>query len=473
MSFPLALFIFAAGIASLFYLDRDKRAGNSNALWLPVIWLWIIGSRPVSAWLAIWFGLGLAGGQGLDAQLDGSPLDAWVFMGLLAVGVRVLLQRKRRTVAALKTNAPVLIYFIYALLSCTWSPFPDVAFKRWIKDVGDLVMVLLVATDPEPVEALRRLFSRVGFILLPSSILLIRYSSLGRVFGVDGSPANVGVTTNKNLLGLIAYVISVGALWSVVHLLRATISSKRNRQLVAQGILIAFGVYVLQQAHSATSSSCFGLGAFLIIATSLPFFRRSPKRVHAFAMAILVLGATMKLTGWDSAVVGAMGKDPTTLGDRTKIWHAVIPVCPNPLLGAGFESFWNGYGKYVTEGLSRYERGLNTAHNGYIEVYLNLGFVGLGLIAMLLISGYQQASVAFRLSPEVGGLMLAYLATVAIYSATEAGYRIMTPTWISLLLVLVGSRTIASSVGWKLAPALPKPRPAWPFRLDREPVLPK
>jgi O-antigen ligase len=120
-------------------------------------------------------------------------------------------------------------------------------------------------------------------------------------------------------------------------------------------------------------------------------------------------------------------------------------VCPNPIVGAGFESFWNGYGKFVTKGLSKYERGLNSAHDGYIEVYLNLGWIGVALIGMLLVSGYFRAQASFRRNPRVGSLMLGLIASTAIYSITEAGFRIMTPTWIALLLVCAGARSLGLS----------------------------
>src|ERR1700722_3101036 len=135
MNFTLAFIIFAVGIAGLFYLDRDKSAGNSKALWLPVIWLWIIGSRPVSDWLAIWFGWGGSQpGPGLDAQLDGSPVDAAVFIALSAAAIAVLVRRRRSATALLTASLPVLVFFLYCVISCLWSPFPGVAFKRWIKD---------------------------------------------------------------------------------------------------------------------------------------------------------------------------------------------------------------------------------------------------------------------------------------------------------------------------------------------------
>ena len=50
MGAPLSLLICSIGVLGLFFLDRDNSVRNSNALWLPVIWLWIAGSRPVSSW---------------------------------------------------------------------------------------------------------------------------------------------------------------------------------------------------------------------------------------------------------------------------------------------------------------------------------------------------------------------------------------------------------------------------------------
>src|SRR5262245_2525644 len=51
MNPSLASLVYAVGIAGLFYLDRDKSDRTSRALWIPVIWFWITGSRAVSLWL--------------------------------------------------------------------------------------------------------------------------------------------------------------------------------------------------------------------------------------------------------------------------------------------------------------------------------------------------------------------------------------------------------------------------------------
>ena len=82
----IAAFICTCGIAGLFYLDRDRTVRTSKALWLPTIYLWIIGSRPVSDWLSG----GLAGG-GDSVQSAGSPIDVAIFASARTVS-RVALQ---------------------------------------------------------------------------------------------------------------------------------------------------------------------------------------------------------------------------------------------------------------------------------------------------------------------------------------------------------------------------------------------
>jgi len=44
---------------------------------------------------------------------------------------------------------------------------------------------------------------------------------------------------------------------------------------------------------------------------------------------------------------------------------------------------------------------VNEAHNGYLEVYLNLGWVGVGLIGLILMKGYSNVVTAFRFDPPV------------------------------------------------------------------------
>ncbi len=193
----IATVLFAVGIAGLFWLDRDDSVRTSKALWLPVIWLSISGSRSLSGWL----------GMGMPEEVAGqlpatSLLDQLVAATLMLLGAIVLIRRGRDVTSLLKANWPIVLYFSFCLVSLVWSDFPGWGFKRWVRALGDLIMVLIVATEAQPTAALRRLFSRVGFVLLPASVLLIKYyPGLGQGWDTWGLRTFTGVTTNKNVLG--------------------------------------------------------------------------------------------------------------------------------------------------------------------------------------------------------------------------------------------------------------------------------
>jgi exopolysaccharide production protein ExoQ len=94
--------------------------------------------------------------------------------------------------------------------------------------------------------------------------------------------------------------------------------------------------------------------------------------MHALILLLLVTSSGVMLFGGPGSVFQALGRNSTLTG-RTDIWAAVLPMARNPLVGAGFESFW--LSPSVHQRLADLFPGLplNEAHNGYIEVYLELG----------------------------------------------------------------------------------------------------
>lgn len=438
MNPSVAKLVYTLGVAGLFYLNRDNSIRTSKALWLPVVYLWILGSRPVSYWL------GGSAASVEDLQRD-SPLDE-VFFGILLIAVLgVLVYRGRRVLSFLKANGPILVYFLYCLLSVLWSDSPGVAFKRSIKAIIDPGMVLIVLTDKQPVAALNRLFSRTGFILLPFSLLYCKYyPDLGRAYDRwTGKQFLTGLTTDKNMLGVITYVLLLGALWRVLALLRSEeIPRHRGRILWAQGTLLALGTYLLMTADSVTSKVSFAVGAVMMLATSLRFIRRHTAAIHALALLLIVATSSPLFLGGGAGAVQALGRDATFSG-RTEIWAGVLRMAPNPLVGAGFESFWT---QSVRQKLSESLGGeiLNEAHDGYIEVYLQLGWVGVSLLAFILIGGYLRSVATFRRNRAWGGLLIAYIVSAMVYNLTEAGFRMMDPIWIFVLLAVVASGGMVS-----------------------------
>src|ERR1700677_3305253 len=107
MNATLATLVYVLGIAGLFYLNRNKSVHTSRALWIPVIWFWILGSRAVSEWLAG----GAITSPSAAALMDRSPIDAFFFQLLLASGLVVLVRRGSRPLSVMKANWPIILYF--------------------------------------------------------------------------------------------------------------------------------------------------------------------------------------------------------------------------------------------------------------------------------------------------------------------------------------------------------------------------
>jgi O-antigen ligase len=378
--------------------------------------------------------------------LESSPVNRLVFATLITLGLIVLIARRKAVIPLLKASWPIALFFSYCLVSVLWSDFAGVALKRWIKAIGDLVMLLIIVTEAQPAAALKRIFTRTGFVLLPASVLLIKYyGDLGRFYDPwEGQASNTGVTTNKNVLGVVTFTLSLGATWLLLSLLRDKSQPNRFRHFLAQGTLLAFGISLLVMAHSATSGSCFVLGAGLMLACGLPVLGRRPATVHVLVLLLLIAGGFAILIGSD-VVVHALGRQ-TNLTGRTDIWQILIPMAPNPLVGAGFESFW--LGPRLEKVWSTYEGlHLNEAHNGYLEMYLNLGYVGVALLALILIYGYRRAVSVFRVDPTFGSLLVAYILTAAIYSITEAGFRQLDLIWVFLLYAILAANQLIISRG--------------------------
>src|SRR6266481_2232448 len=428
MSPPIATVVFAFGILGLFWLERDRNSRVSGALWIPVVWMLIAGSRMVSEWLQV------APATTVDQYLEGSPLDRLVLGSLLAAGLIVLVSRGTKVVTALRANGPILLFFLYCAISVLWSDYPDVSFKRWTKAVGDLVMVLVVLTDADPLAALKRLLARTGFLLIPISVLLIKYyPDIGRGYNPwIWTPYYTGVATTKNLLGMISLIFGLGSLWRIFQEFRSGDRKRRTGPLIAHGALLAMVLWLFWVANSVTSLSCFLLGGGLMVVTRMRLAQK-PFFVHLFVSAMLVVSFSALFLDTGTGLVNDLGRD-ATLSGRTALWNQLLGMAGNPLFGTGFESFW--LGKRLERLWSMYWWHPNEAHNGYLEIFLNLGWTGVALIGLVMVKGYRNVISAFRREPDAGSLRLTYFLVAATYNFTEAGFRMMDPIWIIFLTAI-------------------------------------
>ena len=427
----VATVVYGLFILALFLLDRDRKSRVSPALWIPVAWVLLAGSRMVSDWLEPARVI-----TSPDQYLEGSPLDRLVLTGLLAAGLMVLLARGRRAGTFLRANGPILLFFLYGAVSVLWSDYPDVALKRWTKALGDIVMVLVALTDPDPSAAVKRLLAWSGFLLVPLSVLLIKYyPELGQGYNPwTWGAYSTGVATGKNGLGLVCLVFGLRSLWRFLEVLHSGERPLITGPLIAHGAVLVMVLWLFGKADSATSLGCFLIGGGLIGVMSLPGLARERTAVHLLVVGIVSLCLFGLFLDSDVGLVQAMGRD-TTLTGRTALWDQLLRMPVDSLFGAGFETFWLG-GR-----LEKFWRAYwwhpNQAHNGYIEVFLNLGWIGVALLGFVMAWGYRNVVGSLHRSPELGKLRLAYFVVAVLYNLTEAAFKVMHPVWTTFLLAII------------------------------------
>jgi len=386
------------------------------------------------------FGLGgFEGPRTPDQYLEGSPFDRNVFLALTLVGIAVL-ARRQKAVRLLRANSAILLYFSYSLASVAWSDFPDVTFKRWFKAVGDLVMVLIVLTEADPVGATKRLFTRVGFIWMPISVLFIKYfPALGRDFHPNGNgaawqPSYTGITTSKNLLGMITLLTGVASEWCLLVAWRASQYTRKNGPVIAHVLLLSMVVWLMSMAQSATSLVCLSLGTGLVALTSMLRLGRKPWVVGLYLLGGLSASLFAMFADLGGGLLESLGRDSTLTG-RTDIWRLALGMAGNPLVGTGFESFWLGARVEKTWNVYRFH--LQESHNGYLELYLTLGWIGIALFGFVIAAGLRNVLASLRHNPEMGGLKCAFFLIAIVYNLSEVGFRVQNPVWILFLFAVI------------------------------------
>jgi exopolysaccharide production protein ExoQ len=417
-------------------LDRDPKARTSPALWLPVAWM------SVAILAARW----LSAGEVANATeaLQGNGIEGNLFSGLLAIGLIVLAGRRQAVSAILRMNGPILLFLCYCAVSTLWGDYPDVAFKRWIKSVGDVAMIMIVLTDPERSTAVKQFLTRVGLLLLPTSVLLIHfYPALGVVyFHINGNEQVIGVTNDKNLLGAICLVFGLAFLWRFLSAFRGRRHPGANRQILVAGVMLPMTLWLMWKANSATSTGCFALAGCAIAVMGVPSLAQRRAAVHACMASIFAVAFFGLFLNVGAGLVAALGRDQTLTG-RTDLWQEVLGMAASPWIGAGFESFWSG--RRLDEYWSRHIFHTAEAHNGYLEVFLNLGWVGIALLAVVGVAGYRNASGMLRWDREGGSLRLGYFMAGLTYSFAEAGFRLLSPVWICFLLAVTAVPEISGA----------------------------
>src|SRR5579863_1444510 len=270
----LALVVWFVALLALLYFDPAKDSRTSPALWVPVIWMFIAGSRLPSQWFGGQIGT-VAG-----ALEDGNPLDRTILSILILLAIGTLMSRSFKWGDFFAQNLFLMAFLGFALISVFWSDFPFVSLKRWFRDLGNYLVILVVVSDPRPLDAIRTFLRRFSYLMIPLCILLDKYfPNLSRTFdNWTGARMYVGATTGKNLLGLVALISGLFFFWDTITRWSDRKERRTKRITLLNVVFMAMTLSLLDLANSATCRVCMLIGCLVIVAAHSKMFRRHPGR---------------------------------------------------------------------------------------------------------------------------------------------------------------------------------------------------
>ena len=419
----LATFVCLLFIVYLFWTDLRRPDSPSSALWVPLAWMFLSGSRYVSSWLNVAPTFASA-----NDYADGSPVDRAVFLTLIVAGIVILARRKIDWPRLLLNNQWIVLYLLYCLASMAWSDDPTLLMKRWVKDLGNPIMALVILTERRPYEAIGVVLRRLTFLLLPLSVLFIKYyPELGRDYKADGSPMFTGVGHQKNDLGLMCLMAGIYVFWELLQRRENKHPTFIQQQKIIAVVVIGMIFWLLGKSDSQTSFVCLVAAVLVLL---LGRIARRPATIFGVLLCAAVALPLAEMLNLKELALSFLGRDPS-LTNRTAIWQTLETFVVNPFIGTGFMSFWSGD---RLEELWRQVGTINQAHNGYLEQYLNLGYIGVAFIAAIILSGLLRVRRHLNDDPAAGILRLCFIVSAVLYNYTEASFYGMNNMWMLLLL---------------------------------------
>jgi len=440
----IALYACILFILWIVVADCRRRKSVSSAVWIPTILLLILGSRPVSLWVA--GGKGFIGEMGNEAA--GSVLDQMFFFFVLAGSFLVASVRGVKWGKVFSANRALMLFYLYYLVSVAWSGDPMGSFKRIIKDFGLLFVIGVIFSEKDPLESMRAVYVRCACALFPLSVVFIKYfPEYARAYTVGGEVMITGVTTQKNSLGEIVLIFTMFLVWDYFETRPVSGGWRLSKIPWSRVLLLIMGGWLLHLSQSKTALLCTIVGVFLVVRSGLLVSRTINRFVLAGALSLpFLLFSSRQFSSVIAPIVGAMGRNMTFTG-RTDIWDHITSTTVNPLVGAGYWNFWGGPGGFaISEAMTTI---VPNAHCGYVDMYLDGGIIGLVVLFILLVSSGRRLARNLRVSADPHRYLrmrFAFLIVVVIYNLSETTYGRVSPIWFTTLLMIVDFPAIKAAV---------------------------
>ena len=376
--------------------------------------------------------------------MHGNTAMQVLWLAVYLVTILLIVKHRRRVFEVAFKDKLILLLVGLAVSSVLWSGAPEVTLRRSIALVGTTVFGVYLAA---------RYSARELLILLAWVLGLIAVMSLGAALALPAHSISFdhvdsnwrGIFENKNTLGSIMAIST--ALWVAIFF-----NFKWGRAIAP--VFMALSVFLLIQSNSKTALVM--LAMFLLL---LPLYLVLGRvRVGLFHIVLLFLSAAalalLFLSNLD-AIMALLGRDLSLTG-RTVLWLKCWEMIKqNSLLGYGYNAFWlswEGPSAYIWQELTWKPP---HAHNGYLDLWLQLGLGGLALMATSLLANIIKIYNNLRINKLTNLFPFLFVPLIIVYNVPESEFLVRNSVfWI--LYVALSLQLVVVEQDEKSSPEQPK-----------------
>ncbi|WP_104082382.1 O-antigen ligase [Cryobacterium sp. Y11] len=355
----------------------------------------------------------------------------------------------------------ITAFLLLATLSIAWSYYPAASALGVILQLITTLAALFLAVTLTWPELLRTLAGALRWVLALSLAfelfvaVVIRHEVLP--FFVDYAREDVpdafywsqgllltggpieGIVANRNLLGFIALTaIIVFSVQLKAH------TVKRNGGLV--WLALAVGMLLLTRSATVTVSLVAVVAALLFALWARRVHDQHRRPLYLVAAAsVLAVAAALAL--FSSQLFGLLGRSNDLTG-RFDIWASVTQLAlERPVVGWGWVSYWVPWVEPFNDLAVRKGVTYLQAHNAWLDVWLQLGIVGVIIFAALVGSTLWRAWFLAVDRPRLGiedtepfamSALLPLLLLAALIAQSVAESRLLIESgWVILIVLAV------------------------------------
>jgi len=315
-------------------------------------------------------------GKGFD-PIEGDPLRR----GFLLVGYGLAFFLSIRYVKkAIKVVSNNYLYWIFVLLplfSVFWSDIPALTFRRSVGLLLTSLYAFTLVLRYTDEEIMTILFSSLVVSLTASAFVIILAPQWGTHLYLDDVVWR-GIFEQKNTLGINSFLLILSGVW----LFQFYPASRIVKWMYGGAIFIAL---ILLFGSRSMTANILVLVLITFWITSRLWFRL--QRSHHVLFPMLLFGSILTplviLENYDQ-LLKILGRY-VTFNSRIVLWQELLPLALQRFwIGYGYSAFWLGWEGPSAEIWKRLNWLPAHAHNGYINLFLNLGALGLVLGMALL-----------------------------------------------------------------------------------------